>query len=281
MPFIKKNKIDFFIKDNQIILSEEYKNKMSSRFKKITGSRFYSVLGFNEMNSEFKTWCMMVNIYYEKMDPILANAGNIIEPKIRKWVENKLNIKYKIYDPIEENFDIFKNNKIFGGIPDGEPLIDNQINYSKFGILEIKTTSIDNFLYKKIDHVFVLQKDEQNKPIIKSKNTKKEKWFNNNGEIIIPNEYKFQLGLYCYLRNINKGLFAICFLETQDYINPVECDVNNREIQIINFSINLNEFKKYIKQSEEWYNKYILSGISPKMNSDDKQFVKDLLNYEQ
>lgn len=281
MPFVKKLNTDFKIENNQIVLSDDYKKKMSSRFKKITGSRFCSVLGFNEMTSPFKTWCMMVDIYRETMDQMLADAGNIIEPKIREWVENKFGSKYKVYNPFEVGFDVFKENKVFGGIPDGEPLINNKIDYSKNGILEIKTTSIDSFLYKKIDHVFVLQKDEQNHPIIKSKNTKKEKWFDSNGNIVVPQEYKFQLGLYCYLRNINKGLFAVCFLQTEDYINPSKCNVNNREIQVIDFSVDLNEFKQYIEQAENWYNKYVLSGISPEMNEEDKIFVRDLLNYEE
>lgn len=280
MPFTKQKNIDFKIENNQIILTDEYKKKFASRFKKITGSRFFNVLGQNEMCSEFKTWCMMVNIYQEPMDEMLANAGNVIEPKIRTWVENKINQKFLVYDPKVCQYDVFKENKIFGGIPDGEPLINNEINYNKAGILEIKTTSIDSFLYEKINHVFVLKKDENNFPIVKLPNGKKQKWFNTNNEIVIPTEYLYQLGLYCYLRNTSKGLFAIAFLEKQDYIEPNKCNIDNREIQLVDYSIDLNEFSKYIKQAEEWYQKYIINGVSPIMNEEDKIFVKDLLGNE-
>ena len=55
MPFIKKINEDFFLEDNQIILSKNYLEKNRNRFKKITGSRFSSVVGFNEYTTPFKT----------------------------------------------------------------------------------------------------------------------------------------------------------------------------------------------------------------------------------
>lgn len=279
MPFTKQKDQDFFIQNNQIILSEEYKNKVGNKFKKITGSRLYNVLGLNEMSSSFKTWCTMVNIYTEPMDEMMANAGNVIEPKIRQWVEKTMNKKYLVYDPKKCKYDVFENNPIFGGIPDGEPITDGTIDYSNGArMLEIKTSSIDSFVYKKIDHVFILQKDNNSKPIIKEVGGKKAKWFDSKNNIQIPEDYKFQLGLYCYLRNVTKGLFAICFLKTEDYLNPEACDVNEREIQLVEFDINLDIFKHWIEQAITWYDKHILTGISPKMTNDDQQFVKDLLN---
>lgn len=279
MPFIKQKNKDFYIRDEKIVLSDEYKQKFSHKFKKITGSRLSNVLGLSEMTSSFKTWCTMVNIYQEPMDEMLANAGNVIEPKIRDWVQIHTNKQYLVHDPKKCQFDIFKDNKIFGGIPDGEPIKDGKIDYSGDGrILEIKTSSIDSFLYKKVDHVFVLQKDENNYPIVKSPGTKRQKWFDTNNNVIIPKEYMFQLGLYCYLKGVNKGLFAICFLTKQDYKEPDLCDVNNREIQLVEFDVNLQEFAKWIKIAEQWYEDHIVTGISPIMNEEDKSLVDDLLN---
>lgn len=280
MPFVKQKDKDFFIQNNQIILSEDYKNKFSNRFKKITGSRLYNVLGLNEMSSSFKTWCMMVNIYTEPMDEMMSNAGNVIEPKIREWVENVIHQKYYVYDPKKCNYDVFSNNPIFGGIPDGEPIINKTIDYTNNArMLEIKTSSIDSFVYKKIDHIFVLQKDANCRPIIKEVGGKRAKWFNNKDDIQIPQEYKFQLGLYCYLRNITKGLFAICFLNTDDYLNPDSCNVNEREIKLVEFDINISIFKHWIDQAISWYDRHILTGISPQMTDDDRQFIKDLLKF--
>ena len=44
MPFIKKINKDFFIRANKIILTEAYVSKNRWKFKKITGSRFSSIL---------------------------------------------------------------------------------------------------------------------------------------------------------------------------------------------------------------------------------------------
>lgn len=278
MPFTKIKNIDFKIQNNKIVLTDEYKATHSKKFKKITGSRFCNVLGLNPLSSSFKTWCQMVDIYYEPMDEIMANAGNIIEPKLRTWIEENSNYKFTFYDPKKCGFDVFKDNPIFGGIPDGEPLINGKIDYKDAPILEIKTTSIDSFLYKKIDYVFKLQYDDNNKPIIKLKNGKYEKWFDESKKIIIPTEYLFQLGLYCYLRNTNKGLFVICFLEYDDYFDPCKCDVNKRKIEVVEYEVDLQAFSTWINKAEQWYNNHILTGISPEMNNEDLEFVKGLLN---
>ncbi len=273
MGFTKKINNDFYLNNNRLILSENYINSNISKFKKITGSRFASVLNKNKYVSPFKIWCIMTNIYVEEVDDTLMKAGTIIEPKIHQYVCEKLNINFKQYDPFKVKWDVFSNNKIFGGIPDGEPVDKNgNLLYPDKPMLEIKTTSIDSFLYKKIKNDLVLQKDEFGNPIVKSKGEKRKKWFDSKNEIIIPDEYNFQLGLYCYLRNITTGIFAICFLETNDYIKPENCDINNREIRLVNFHVNLDIFQDYIDYAKDWYEKYILSGKSPEMTEEDKEW---------
>jgi hypothetical protein len=92
----------------------------------------------------------MVNLYKDTMDKTLADAGNIIEPKIRDYVEQKLGQKYISYDPVKCKFDMFKDNKVFGGIPDGEPVNEEgAVDYSNDRmLLEIKTSSIDTIQYR-------------------------------------------------------------------------------------------------------------------------------------
>lgn len=278
MPFIKKNNEDFYIENNQIKLSKDYFEKNKLKFKKITGSRFSSVIGLNEYTSPFKTWCIMTGLYTEPMDEMISKAGCVIEPKIKDLVSKKLNVNYIQYDPFKISFDLFKENKIFGGIPDGEPVVNNIVNYDNSKrMLEIKTTSIDAFSYKKVNNLFILQKDENNYPIIKSKGTKKMKWFDNEGNVIVPVEYECQLSLYCYLRGISKGIFAICFLETEDYVNPENCDVNNRDVQLVNLDIDLNKFELLVNQATDWYNNFIETGVSPVMNNEDIEFIKSEL----
>lgn len=215
----------------------------------------------------------MTNIYVEPMDEMYAKIGNLIETKIHAFVCQKLNINFKQYNPFEIKWDAFKENEIFGGIPDGEPIdINGKFLYPDAPMLEIKTTSIDSFVFKNIDGNFVLQKNANGEPIIKKVGEKKAKWFTTDGVIEIPLEYKFQLGLYCYLRNITKGIFAVCFLETCDYTKPEKCNVNERDIRIVDFSIDRAEFQKYIDYATKWYKKYILTGVSPELTSDDYEW---------
>ncbi|MGL4950636.1 MAG: MPN551 family DNA-binding protein [Mycoplasma sp.] len=276
MPFTKTKDIDFKIVNNRIILSPEFLEQNKSKFKKITGSRFASVINKSSYNSPVKAWAMMVGIYTEPMDQTLAKVGNTIEPKIHKYVCEKLGINFKQYNPFEIKWDAFPENKIFGGIPDGEPVDSNgKLLYPSQPMLEIKTTSIDAFVYKFNKNLCTLQKDVLGAPIVKAKGEKKAKWFNANGDIVISNEYKYQLGLYCYLRNIELGLFAICFLETEDYTNPENCDVFKREIKLVDYKIDLKEFSTIIEYAENWYHKYIEKGISPEMSEKDMEWFNN------
>jgi hypothetical protein len=41
----------------------------------------------------------MVNLYKDVMDPTLAKAGNVIEPKVRDYVTKKIGIEFKVHEP--------------------------------------------------------------------------------------------------------------------------------------------------------------------------------------
>ncbi len=279
MGFTKQVNVDFKLNNNQIVLSPAYIQANKAKFKKITGSRFGSILGHNGFVSPFKTWCLMTNIFVDVVDDTLMKAGTIIEPKIWKLACEKLGVNFKQYIPAQIKWDVFQENKIFGGIPDGEPVDSSgKLLYPDFPMLEIKTTSIDSFVYKKNKNDFILQKDELGNPIVKNVGEKRKKWFDAKGDIVIPEEYKFQLGLYCYLRGITHGVFAVGFLETSDYIDPNSCDINNREIRFVDFNVDLKEFKEYIDYAENWYKKYIEGGVSPEMTPEDIVWYQNEVN---
>jgi hypothetical protein len=117
----------------------------------------------------------MVNLYKDTMDPTLARTGNVIEPKVRNYVTQQLNIPFRVYDPKAVNYDVFSSHPIFGGIPDGEPLNQNQqVDYSTgMPMLEIKTSSIDSLLYKRERNELKMVKSSDGTPVIKEKNAKK------------------------------------------------------------------------------------------------------------
>ncbi len=277
MGFIKKINSDFYIKDDRIALSKSYFDNYHNRFTKITGTRLSCILGLSKFSSPFKTWTIMTKIYKEDMDPTLSKVGCLIEPKIREYVEKELGCKYLSYDPVQIKFDAFCENKIFGGIPDGEPIVNGHIDYSKFPMLEIKTTSIDSFVFKKENGSFFMKKDKNGYPIIKLLGEKRNSWYRNN-DISISEEYKYQLGLYLYLRNINRGIFAIAFLTTEDYVHSENYIIDNHEIALVNFSINdMNQFKQKIEYAKQWYIDHIQTGVSPKMTAEDKKWLREEL----
>lgn len=117
MPFIKTPNKDFELFDNQIVLSNDYKKRYQRYFAKITGSRLGAILNVGDFANPVKTWAMMVKIYNEPIDPIYAQAGVIIEPKIKDYVESVLKIKYKQYEPAQIGYDVFKDNLILVEFP--------------------------------------------------------------------------------------------------------------------------------------------------------------------
>ena len=118
----------------------------------------------------------MVGIYKETMDETLAKTGTIIEPKIREYAQEKLNLKFKVYNPHEIKYDVFKDDKVYGGIPDGEPVDEfGNISYSDDKpMLEVKTSSCDSLVYKQTEeNQLRMVKDENGFPIVKVPGGKK------------------------------------------------------------------------------------------------------------
>ncbi|MCQ3915072.1 MAG: hypothetical protein MJ201_04990 [Mycoplasmoidaceae bacterium] len=57
----------------------------------------------------------------------------------------------------------------------------------------------------------------------------------------------YQLGLYLFLRKINKGLFAVCFLERGDYAHPENFKIENHEVYLRGFGFSdVNKFKAQV-----------------------------------
>ena len=263
--FKAKLNLDFFIINNRIVLSEAYKKNIKP--KKITGTRLGSI--FEDSSSQVKTWMQMFNLYTEPFDEIYSLVGQTIEPKLRKYYETLVHTNYISYNPKKINWDLFKDLKIFGGIPDGEPLNNNsQIDYlNNQRMIEIKTASIDQFLFEKKNGFYYMQK-EDGLPIIKNKDVKYNSWFLNN-KINIPNNYLFQLSLYMYLKKVDLGAFIIGFVPTTNYKDPKDYDVKSNEVRIVNYTLNLKKFQWYIDYATKWWNTYIDTGISPKLTQQD------------
>jgi hypothetical protein len=53
-----------------------------------------------------------------------------------------------------------------------------------------------------------------------------------------------------YLRKTHKGVFAVGFLKPEDYVHPENFSCQNREIKLIDFTIN-ESFQQYIDYGEQ------------------------------
>jgi hypothetical protein len=213
------------------------------------------------------------------MDKTIAMIGNTFEEKLRAYGEEKLwnlyHVKYISYDPFKISFDSFQENKIFGGIPDGEPSINGRsYSYeSNAPMMEIKTTSVDKFDWRKNGEALNLVWDGE-LPKVKKVNAGKEGWFIND-EIQLPSHYLMQLCLYMYLRNITNGVFVVGFVETLYYANPKLWKPSEENVTIVEVKMNDN-FKHYINKAEKWWNDYIEGRKSPIMTDEDKKWLSSI-----
>jgi len=282
MPFIDELVAAkaFTRKDNHFELSKDYMSKNSWRFKKITGTKFSAILGLGKFNSPFKLWCGMVGIYKEEMDPTLSKIGQLAEPKIRDYAAKHLGYDFIVYEPSQVKWDVFKDvDKVFGGIPDGEPKgLDGKPDYSNGKrMLEVKSSSIDKFVYKSFKGELRMQKDANGIPLVKQAGAKKLEWFDSQGKIVPSKDYQGQLGLYLYLRGQTQGIFAVGFLTPDEYAHPEKFVPSKDNVYLIDFSLkNVDEFAKAVEQARAWYNKYVKTGISPEITAKDEQWLQEV-----
>jgi hypothetical protein len=112
--------------------------------------------------------------------------------------------------------------------------------------------------------------DEDGYPIVVEPGKKRNEWFDSNGKIAIPLQYKLQLGFYLNLRKINAGIYAIAFLNPTDYKYPHLFKIEEHEVRYVWLFIDTKEFQKLMDIAKSWFFKHVKSGISPVMTEEDK-----------
>lgn len=204
--------------------------------KKLTGTRFASVLGLDKWNTPFKTWCAITKTYE---DPFTENkytlAGKAIEPKIIQYLNkayflNAVKSPTDIYgkDYFKKTFgDFFPDAEIFGGMWDALVYYDNEIS----AVIEIKTTK------------------------------RAEDWADGQA----PIHYSLQAALYAYLLGVDNIVMVAAFLQDEDYEHPENFvpSVDNTIIDDFSLSERYPDFEDYIEKARNWWNKYVVTGVSP------------------
>lgn len=217
--------------------------------KKLTATRFATIMGLNAWSTPFSAWCEMTRTYEEPFsDSIYTVAGKVIEPKICEYLKSRYFMDIKsptdVYgaDYFKKTWgDFFPNHDALGGMWDflGDDFV-----------VEVKTTK------------------------------RAEDWRGVDGEVDPPIYYKLQAALYAYLLGFDDVVMTCSFLEPSDY--PIELEngtfdmtptekftpnVNNTVVIEFKVSEAFPTFKEsYIEPALKFWNDHVLTGISPEFD---------------
>lgn len=220
-----------WLKNNTILVS------LPKRPKKITGTRFGAILGFNSWNTPFSTWCEITRTYEKPFeDTIYTIAGKTIEPKQAEYMRqtyimNNLITPTDVYgaDYFKKTYgDFFPEEEIFGGMWD-YLLVDKEGKPTT--VLEMKTT-------KRV-----------------------EDWDGTN----IPEHYALQAALYAYLLGADNVIMVCSILDPADYEHPENfiCDSKNTITRPFKVSERYPHFEEIVQSAVDWWNAHVVTGISP------------------
>lgn len=217
--------------------------------KKITGTRFATILGLNPWSTDFEIFCAVTKTYEVPFeDTVYTIAGKSIEPKQARYVENSYGMTITRPSDVwgEDYFrktwgDFFPDSKHLGGMWD-YLLKDENGNIE--AVLEMKTT-------KRV-----------------------EDWGDD-----IPEYYALQASLYAYLLGVDDVIMVASFLEEKDYENPGEYQpsINNTITVPFKVSERYPNFKEMVERVEKWWADHVETGISPEYDEKrDAEILKAL-----
>lgn len=215
--------------------SKQLKIAPPKRTKKVTGTRFATILGLNPWSTAFEMWCAITKTFELPFeDTIYTVAGKTIEPKQADYMKKSYGMdlitptdRYGA-DYFQKTWgDFFPESKHLGGMWDylgvGE---DGTVDT----VLEMKTS-------KRI-----------------------EDWKDN-----IPEYYALQAALYAWLLGVDNVIMVASFLEEKDYADPAEYvpDIENTITVEFKVSERYPDFAEKVAQVEKWWAEYVDAGVSP------------------
>lgn len=223
-----------------------YLESVPKKPKKITGTKFGAVLNANRWQTPFQAWCEITKAWCKPFEgSIYTEAGKVIEDKQLTWFSRYLPV-VRPEDVYGKDFfnktygDFFKNEPIFGGMWDG--LTGTSDDPS--GVIECKTTK------------------------------RAEDWQND-----IPEYYALQAALYAVLLGLDDVYMIVTFLEDADYENPEAFVCTAENTAYVNFKVSERypEFQKYMDYCVDFWNRNVLTGISPEFDEKaDKEYLDAL-----
>ena len=204
--------------------------------KKITATRFATILGLNPWSSPFEVWCEITKTYQKPFeDTIYTIAGKTIEPKQIEYMRKAYGM-YNLKTPTDiygaDYFkktwgDFFHDTQVLGGMWDSL-LVDE--NGKPEAVLEFKTTR------------------------------RVEDWSND-----VPEYYALQAALYAYLLGVDDVIMIASFLEPKDYEHPENFVPSASNTIAVEFKVSERypDFHRMVAQAVAWWNTHVVTGISP------------------
>ena len=205
------------------------------RTKKITGTRFATILGLNPWSTAFEMWCAITKTFELPLeDTIYTVAGKTIEPKQAEYMKKSYGMD--LITPTDRyGADYF--NKTWGDFFPESPHLGGMWDY--------------------------LGVDEEGKvdTVLEMKTTKRiEDWQND-----APEYYALQAALYAYLLGVDNVIMVASFLEEKDYTDPSNFVPNIENTITVEFKVSERypDFAEKVAQVEQWWADHVDAGISP------------------
>lgn len=203
--------------------------------KKITGTRFATILGLNPWSTAFEMWCAITKTYEVPFeDTIYTIAGKTIEPKQAAYMKKSYGMdlisptdRYGA-DYFQKTWgDFFPENPHLGGMWD---FLSTDEDGNVDAVLEMKTT-------KRI-----------------------EDWQND-----VPEYYALQAALYAYLLGVDQVYMVASFLEEKDYADPTQYVPNIKNTIVKDFKVSERypNMVELVATVEKWWVEHVDTGISP------------------
>ena len=219
--------------------------------KKLTATRFATILGLNPWSTPFEVWCEVTRTYQKPFeDTIYTLAGKTIEPKQAEYMKKAYFMSNLVTPTDVWGADYFK--KTWGDF---------------FPNVEVLGGMWDYLLY---------DKDGKPSTVLEMKTSKRvEDWAKD-----IPEYYALQAALYAYLLGVDDVIMVASFLEATDYDDPSKfvCSGDNTITRPFKVSERYPEFeKRYVKPALKWWKDHVESGISPEYDENkDAEILKAL-----
>ena len=207
------------------------------RPKKLTGTRFATILGLNPWSTPFEIWCEVTRTYQKPFeDTIYTIAGKTIEPKQAEYIKQTYFMSNLVTPTDIWGKDYFR--QTYGDFFRESPVLGGMWDYLLYG------------------------KDGKPTTVLEMKTSKRvEDWKDD-----IPEYYALQAALYAYLLGVDEVIMVASFLEPKDYDAPEKfvCSGENTITRPFKVSERYPDFeKKYVKPALKWWKDYVESGISP------------------